>query len=388
LLLLLALAHSVPVRDNELERAILLMEQNPLIDGHNDLPYQLYGRYSNQLARINLNNHQPNLHTDIPRLRTGRMGAQFWSVYVSCDKDFTVWSDDVRRTLEQIDVTKRMVEWYPETFELALTAQDIKDIFARGKIASLIGMEGGHSIDSSLAALRMMYDTGARYMTLTHSCHTPWADTCSDPPLHNGLTDFGIDVIREMNRIGMFIDISHVSATVMHEVLSISRAPVIFSHSSSYALCNNSRNVPDDVLRLTAANGGVVMVNFFSSFVCCGRACALADVADHIEHMANVGGVDIVGIGGDYDGVSSLPVGLEDVSKYPELFAELIRRGFSDADIIKILGGNLLRAMEQMEQTARDLQEETNPGETFIRPGKTCDKSDGHDHGKDHSSEL
>jgi len=372
LVLFISLAFSAPIKDNELERAILLMEQHPLIDGHNDLPYQLYGKWNNQLARVNLNEYQPSLHTDIPRLREGRMGAQFWSVYVGCNSNVYAWTDSVRATIDQIDVTRRMIDAYPDTFELALTSQDIKDIFARGKIASLMGMEGGHSIDSSLGTLRMMYDLGSRYMTLTHNCHTPWADSTSLNPIHNGLTDFGVDIIREMNRLGMFIDLSHVSHDVMRQVLGITRAPVIFSHSSAYSLCNNTRNVPDDVLSMMKANGGVVMVNFYSNFVCCQASCQLSDVADHIEHLVNVGGVEIVGIGGDYDGVPSLPVGLEDVSTYPELFAELLRRGFSDQDIIQILGGNLLRAMEQMEIVAQAMQAEGPPGETFIKFSRTC----------------
>ena len=252
-----------------------------------------------------------------------------------------------------------MIELYPSHFELALTAADIRRIFASGRIGSLMGMEGGHSIDASLGTLRMMYGLGVRYMTLTHSCHTSWADSCTPTPLHGGLTDFGRKVIAEMNRLGMLVDISHVSPDTMRDVLSVTKAPVIFSHSSALALCSNVRNVPDDVLASTAANGGVVMVNFYSGFVCCQALCNLTDVADHIEYMASVAGYDHVGIGADYDGVSGLPVGLQDVSTYPALFAELLRRGVSEEDLIKVAGGNLLRVLEATEIVARELQAET-----------------------------
>ena len=299
------------------------------------------------------------------------MGGQFWSVYIPCKSTFTQWSDDVKRTLEQIDVTKRMVKQYSQDFELALTAQDIRGAFARGRVASLMGIEGGHQIDNSLATIRLMHELGVRYMTLTHNCHTPWADTHAAAPIHNGLTSFGKELVLEMNRVGMFIDLSHVSVAVMRDVLTTSKAPIIFSHSSVHSICNTTRNVPDEILELTARNGGVVMINFLSDFICCSNVCPLSDVADHIEYIAHNYGVDYIGVGADYDGGSNLPTGLEDVSKYPHLFAELVARNFSESDVAKILGGNLLRAMEAMEAVALQLQT-GNPEESFIIPERTC----------------
>ena len=265
-----------------------------------------------------------------------------------------------------------MIEHYPEHFELALTAADIRDIMARGKIASLMGVEGAHSMEASLGTLRMLYALGARYMTLTHSCHSSWADSCTPEPTHGGLTDFGRTVIGEMNRLGMLVDISHVSPDTMRDVLDVTKAPIIFSHSSALALCDNVRNVPDDVLARTAENGGIVMVNFYSGFVCCQLACNLTDVADHIQYIASVAGWDHVGIGADYDGVSSLPTGLEDVSTYPDLFAELLRRGVSEADLAKLANGNLLRVLEAVEAVAAQLRASTLPSEALEEYARTC----------------
>lgn len=302
------------------------------------------------------------------------MGGQFWSVYIGCTVDYTQWTNDVMRTLEQIDVTRRMIQMYPNDFQLALTAADIRAAFNQGKVASLMGIEGGHQVDSSLATIRMMHQLGVRYMTLTHNCHTPWADTHAQPAVHNGLTAFGKDLVLEMNRAGIFVDISHVSEKTMRDVLAISKAPIIFSHSSVYSLCNSTRNVPDEVLALTKANGGVVMINYLTGFICCNTPgpCTISHVADHIEYIATRYGVDYIGLGADYDGGSSYPEGLDDVSTYPYLIAELVARGFTETDVSKIIGGNLLRAMEQMEAVARSLQQEELEDESFIVTPKTC----------------
>lgn len=351
------------------QRAAQVLEETPLVDGHNDIPWQLRKYFMNQMENVTLDKNNPEWHTDIPRLRKGKVGAQFWSAYVSCANQY---KNSVRLFLEQIDVIHRMVDKYPGTFTLATTAQDIKDAHKAGKIASLIGVEGGHAMDSSLDALRMLYELGGRYMTLTHSCHTPWADSCTpEKPEHNGLTQFGKDVIREMNRLGMFVDISHVSAKVMHDVLNITEAPVIFSHSSAYALCKNPRNVPDDVLEKLPRNGGVVMVNFYNDYVTCRKDATLSDVADHIDHIKEVAGIDHVGLGGDYDGVPRVPTGLEDVSTYPKLVEELLRRGYSNAEASKIVGGNLITAMEKMEKVAEG-KKEVLPYDNYISVDESC----------------
>jgi len=342
------------------------------------------------------------MHTDIPRLRDGRVGAQWWSVYVSANQPEP---QAVVHTLEQIDFVHRLVERYPEHFELALTAADVERIFADGKIASLIGMEGGHSIGNSLAVLRQMYDRGARYMTITHSRTLDWVDAAGDAPVHDGLTAFGEEVIREMNRLGMLVDLSHVTPDAMRDVLRVTEAPVMFSHSNARALVGHPRNVPDEVLELTAENGGLVMVTFVETFTSEERrqhyaeraayqskveylhagqpetiaeqmeawdaaneapSATLAQVADHIDYLRDQMGVDHVGIGGDYDGVSSLPVGLEDVSTYPELFAELLRRGYTEAELEKIAGLNMLRVLREAEAVAERLQAERGPSEVLI----------------------
>jgi len=382
--------------DALLERAKALHRQVPLIDGHNDFPWALREKSpARDLNVLDLTVSQPSIMTDIPRLRAGGVGGQFWSVYVpvSMQGDAAVTA-----TLEQIDIVHRMVARYPGTFELALTASDVERAFKAGHIASMIGMEGGHSINESLATLRQMHALGARYMTLTHSKNTRWADSATDKVDHHGLTKFGEAVVHEMNRLGMLVDLSHVSPETMAAVLRVTKAPVIYSHSSARALCDHPRNVPDDILKLVAANGGVVMANFYPGFVAPDAApraieqfalanklqdehpndpaavkaaleewqksypmpkATLSMVADHIDHLRQVAGVDHVGIGSDFDGIDVTPVGLEDVSTYPKLTAELLRRGWPDDDIRKLLGLNVLRVMRQAEAVAKSLGKET-----------------------------
>jgi len=374
-----------------------ILRQVPLIDGHNDLAWQFRELCTNNLDGIDLsiNNskHDPTqVVTDLPRLRAGRVGGQFWSVYVP---SMPTNSDAVVAVLEQIDLVHRMFARYPKDLELALTADDVVRIHRKGKIASLIGMEGGHSIGNSLGVLRMTYALGARYMTLTHMQNNDWADSATDKEQHNGLTPFGEQVVREMNRLGMLVDLSHVSTSTMKAALKISQAPVIFSHSSARALCHHVRNVPDDVLQLVAANGGVVMVTFVPEYLTeidradeievsaekrrlklmyphddakykAGAAAwrkihpdprksTLLDVADHIDHIRQVAGIDHVGIGSDYEGFSNPPQGLEDVSCYPGLLAELLKRGYSKNDIKKVAGLNVLRVLREAEKVAAKL---------------------------------
>lgn len=355
-----------------------------VIDGHNDLPWQLREAGDLSVSKTDLSQAQPQFHTDIPRLKKGGMGAQFWSAYVPVEMSST---EAVKATYEQIEVVHRIVDKYPDTFEMALNAADIRRIRANGKIASMIGVEGGHSIGNSLKVLRDFAAKGVRYLTLTHSANTPWADACTDKEKLGGLSKFGEEVIAELNRLGMFVDISHVSAKTMLHALRVTRAPVIASHSSAYGVKKHVRNVPDNVLKLVAENGGVVMVNFFPAFI--GRdarplkmgrsaefmslpgfigmvhdhdqemwqgfvdnnAFPRADVGtvvDHIDHIVKVAGIDHVGLGSDFDGVPYMPEGLEDVSKYPHITEELLRRGYSETDIKKVLGENLLRAFERV----------------------------------------
>ena len=377
-----------------LQRARALHKQVPLIDGHNDYPWALRQNVARDLDKLDITKPQPTIHTDIARLRAGGVGGQFWSVYTPSD---FAGQTAVTATLEQIDIVHRMMRKYPDTFELALTAADVERIFKKGKIASLIGMEGGHSIDNSLAALRMFHALGARYMTLTHSKNTDWADSGTDTPAHGGLSTFGEQVVREMNWLGMLVDLSHVSPDTMKDAIAISEAPVIFSHSSARAVNDVPRNVPDDVLQLLPKNGGVVMVTFVPQFLSpkvtawsklqadetarlqqqfptdeaarkagldawtkanpAPRA-TLADAADHIDHIRKVAGIDHIGIGGDYDGITSVPEGLEDVSTYPALTAEWLRRGYKDDEIKKILGLNVLRVMRGAEAVAAKLQKQ------------------------------
>jgi membrane dipeptidase len=383
--------------DRLLDRARALHRESPLIDGHNDYPWALRDTAQSDLDRLDLRKSQPAIHTDIERLRAGGVGGQFWSVYVPAE---LAGERAVTATLEQIDIVHRMMRRYPDTFELALTADDVERIFATGKIASLIGMEGGHSIDSSLGALRMFHRLGARYMTLTHSRNVPWADSATDIPAARGLTPFGEEVVREMNWLGMLVDLSHVSPDTMAHAIRVSQAPVMFSHSSARAVTDVPRNVPDEILRMMPANNGVVMVTFVPGFlsaavvawdgvetaererlrrqfpgddraVAAGMAewrrdnpmprATIADAADHIDHIRRVAGIDHIGIGGDFDGISRVPQGLEDVSTYPALTAELLRRGYSDDDIRKISGLNILRVMREAEHVAAKLQAARGP---------------------------
>jgi membrane dipeptidase len=375
--------------DPNLAHARTLHRQVPMVDGHNDFPWEVRTQAGKDITRLDIRAAQPATMTDIPRMRAGGVGGQFWSVYVPPSFE---GRGAVTAVLEQIDIVHAMVARYPDVFELATSAADVRRIFKEGRIASLIGMEGGHTIDSSLGVLRMCYRLGARYLTLTHSKNTVWADSATDTPAHHGLTPFGEDVIREMNRLGMIVDLSHVSDDVMRQVLRLTTAPVIFSHSSARALCPHPRNVPDDVLEMLKQNGGVVMVSFVPGFttpdamawdhaldaeyarleqaspgdpqtleqgVEAWKAAhprvrvTVADVADHIDHVRRVAGIDHVGYGSDFDGISAGPTGLEDVSTFPALTAELLRRGYSDEDLKKVIGLNVLRVMEQVERTAK-----------------------------------
>jgi len=388
------------------QRIERILAQTPLIDGHNDLPWEIRSRFGSDLDKVDLSRStvglpapegSPPLMTDIPRLRAGHVGAQFWSVYIPVEVQGPA---AVQMTIEQIDIVKQMCERYPRDFAMAYTAADIVRLHKSGRIACLIGVEGGHQINNSLAALRAYYDLGVRYMTLTHATNTAWADSATDNPAHHGLTAFGREVVREMNRLGMLADLSHVSAETMRAVLAVSEAPVIYSHSSARALVDHPRNVPDDVLKLVAANGGVVMVNFYPGYISEARrrwdadraaeqarynapplgglyigqperakaalaewerahpkpAVGIGEVADHIGHIAKVAGVDHVGLGSDFDGIPDGPAGLDSVDEYPALFAELVRRGWSDADLGKLAGGNLLRALAKAEEVSARLR--------------------------------
>lgn len=344
------------------EQAKRIHHSGLLFDGHNDLPWQMKIQGQSSFDVLDISQDQPTLHTDIARLRAGGVKAQFWSVYVSAGTDKT--GDALLQTLEQIDIVHRMVRRYPEAFEMANTAADIRRIAAAGKIACMMGIEGGHSIRESIPVLRRLYDQGCRYMTLTHSKSLTWADSATDTPQANGLSPFGEEVVREMNRLGMLIDLSHVSVATMKQALKVSEAPVIFSHSSARAINDHPRNVNDEVLRLTAANGGVVMVNFYSGFIAPTEQIrkndkslgTLSDVVDHIEHIIQIAGIDHVGIGSDFDGVPRLPIGLEDVSTYPRITQELLNRGHQREAIHKILGGNVLRVLADAERIATRLQ--------------------------------
>jgi membrane dipeptidase len=358
-----------------------------VIDGHNDLPWAMRKLCEYDMDKVDLSRGVPALQTDIPRLRAGGVTGQFWSAYVPSTMS---GAEAVSATLEQIDFVHRMVERFPSTFGLALTADDVERVRASGRIASLIGMEGGHSIDESLGVLRMMFDLGARYMTLTHNDNIPWADSATDTPVLGGLSAFGEDVVREMNRLGMLVDLSHVSADVMRDALRVSSSPVIFSHSSARAVCDVVRNVPDDVLGTLAINGGVCMVTFVPDFVAvpCAhwfqesqRMCAeqggdnrrfaglgpfirerektdpmpeatIVDVVRHVNHVRNVAGIEHVGIGGDFDGSSYMPEGLKDVSGYPALFAALADDGWSAGDLDRLQSANILRVMRDAEDVA------------------------------------
>lgn len=344
------------------EEANAIHQSGMLFDGHNDLPWQIWQIGESSFEKMDIAKPQPKLHTDIPRLKTSGLKAQFWSVYVPAETDAT--GDALLKTLGQIDLAHKMVKKYPDMFEMAATSGDVERIAREGKIASMLGVEGGHSIENSLQNLKRFYDLGVRYMTLTHSKSLGWADSATDKPNSNGLSHFGEEVIREMNRLGMLVDLSHVSPETMKAALKITKAPVIFSHSSARAICDHPRNVPDDVLRELPKNGGVVMINFYSGFIVPmdqqkkdpKSRGTLKDVVDHIEHVIKTAGIDHVGIGSDYDGINRTPVGLEDVSCYPAITQELLNRGYDKKAIHKILGGNVLRALRQAETVARELQ--------------------------------
>jgi membrane dipeptidase len=387
-------------------RVSRIFREVPLIDGHNDLPWEYRDRVKSHLADLDIRQDQSKLekplHTDIVRLRKGGLGAQFWSVYVPVTMK---GADAVQATFEQIDIVHRLTAIYPDTFELARTADDVVRIHKSGKIASMIGVEGGHSINNSLAVLRRLYDAGARYMTITHSDNNDWADSATAAPKHGGLTPFGKAVIGEMNRLGMLVDLSHVAPATMHAALDTTAAPVIFSHSSARALTNHARDVPDDVLRRLRDNGGVVMITFVPSFVSekvraygaeetayeaklkelyQGQPdkvkdelakweianpkprATVSDVADHVEHVIDVAGEDHVGIGGDFDGITSTPAGLESVADYPNLFTELLRRGHSEEQLKKLAGLNVLRVMREAEAVAAKLQKERPASDVMI----------------------
>jgi membrane dipeptidase len=329
-----------------------------LFDGHNDLPWEIREKGNSSFDVIDISQHQARLHTDIPRLRKGGLKAQFWSVYVPAGTEQT--GDALLQTLHQISIVQAMIRKYPETFELAATADDIERIVAEGRIASMMGVEGGYSIQEDNGNLQRLYDLGVRYMTLTHSKSLSWADSATDNPRVNGLSEFGREVIAEMNRLGMVVDLSHVSPDTMKAALAVTRAPVMFSHSSARAVCDHPRNVPDDVLSLVRENQGVVMVNFFSMFILPTSQLhrdqeargSIHDVVDHIDHLVRVAGVDHVGIGSDFDGVPRLPVQLDSVADYPLITQELLNRGYDRESIHKILGGNVLRVLKQVEAAA------------------------------------
>jgi membrane dipeptidase len=385
-----------------LDRARALLAAHPLVDGHNDLAFELREQFGYDLDRYDVGQRQERTQTDLVRLAEGGVGAQFWSVFVPAG-----WAGEraVAATLEQVDAVRALVARYPDRLALAVTADDVQSARASGRIASLMGAEGGHSIGGSLGVLRVLRGLGVRYLTLTHNDNVPWADSATDVEHLGGLNDFGRDVVRELNRIGMLVDLSHVSPGTMRDALATTSAPVIFSHSSARALCDHVRNVPDDVLAALPGNGGVCMVTFVPAFVSedcrawddevfAGMAArgenvrdwqayvrasarhavehpppraTLAQVADHIEHVREVAGVDHVGIGGDFDGCGTLPLGLEDVSRYPALVAELVGRGWSDADLARLTRGNALRVLRAADDAAEATPWERQP-QGALRP--------------------
>lgn len=372
-------------------QAQAIHQRGYVFDGHNDLPWEIRTKTTRGFDEFDIALPQPQLHTDIERLREGNVGAQYWSVYVPVET--IAQGTAFQTTREQIELVKKMIDRYPDVFELALDAEDVDRIRAKGKIASLIGMEGGHSIENSIGKLRQLHEMGARYLTLTHTDTLDWADSATDTAKSDGLSEFGMEIVREMNRLGMQVDLSHVSPATMHDVLDTTSAPVIFSHSSSKAIADHPRNVPDDVLARLPKNGGVVLINFFSGFVVPESAVVLKQMADlrrtlqqkypnskedrerelkqwqvahpypagdaeiivdHIERVIQVAGIDHVGLGSDYDGISKLPAGIEDVSKYPVLTELLLRRGYDEAAIHKILYGNALRVLRATTAVAKE----------------------------------
>jgi membrane dipeptidase len=412
----LSSASALAASNDYQERLDRVLKQTPLIDGHNDLPWEIRERNKGRLSTIDLKSDTSKLTpppdsaplmTDIPRLRAGHVGGQFWSVWVPVN---IKGPEAVQTTIEQIDLVKRMAARYPADFAMAETAAEVRRIHRAGKIACLIGIEGGHQVNNSLAVLRQMYDLGARYMTLTHVLDIDWADAATDAPVHHGLTPFGVEVVHEMNRLGMLVDLSHVSPETMRAALAATRAPVIFSHSSARAIVDHPRDVPDDILAMVTRNGGVVMVNFNPGYVSAARnqwdadraaelaryssppygglyigqpdrakaalekwesehpkpVTTVAQVADHIDHIRQVAGVDHVGLGSDFDGIPEGPSGLDAVDKYPALLEELMRRGWSDADIAKVAGENILRVMGEAEQVSAKLRAGEAPSEATL----------------------
>lgn len=382
-------------QDDALKRAHKLLSRSILIDGHNDLPWEIRTdkKHPGSVELYDLRGQVPG-QTDLKRLRKGGVGAQFWSVYIPGE----IADHYARTQLEQIDIARRMIARYPGDLQFAHTAADIRTAHKKGRIASLLGMEGGHAIENSLGALRAYYDLGVRYMTLTHNVHLDWADSAALPPKHGGLTPFGEQVVLEMNRLGMLVDLSHVAPETMDDALRVSKAPVIFSHSSARGVCDVPRNVPDDILVRLKQNGGVIMITFVAGFVDPAIAAiqqpafaeyrrrsqgksveeqqkiedeifnnlklpktTIGKVADHFDHVRKIAGVEHIGIGGDFDGNSSWPEGLSDVSMYPSLFAELIRRGWTDRELEMVAGGNVLRVMEKAEAVARSMKDQPVP---------------------------
>jgi membrane dipeptidase len=412
LLLVSPLAAQEGAVDPATATANAALEAAPVFDGHNDVPIQLRSRVANQINAFDFEDTTDTgadhpegraLHTDLARLRQGKVGAQFWSVYVPSNPDE---AEAVQQVIEQIDVTKRLIARYPQALRFATTADEVERAMSDGRVASLLGMEGGHSIGSSLAVLRQLHALGARYMTLTHNSNTPWADAATDTPKHDGLSDFGKDVVREMNRLGMLVDLSHVSEATMIDALEVAKVPVIFSHSGARAVNGHPRNVPDSVLRRLPYNGGIVMVVALPSFINEERrqwnarreaeaarlralfqgqpqavrermdawdkanpepATTIKHMADHIDHIREIAGVETIGIGGDFDGMPTGPVGFEDVRGYPALFAELARRGYSQAELEMIANRNVLRVMRAAEAYAASVAGEP-PIETLINP--------------------
>jgi len=412
ILILLAAATAVPLAaqvpdSSYIRRALRLHREVPMMDGHNDFPWEMRSQ-----AHLSWEGHDmlagmPTFMTDIPRLRAGGVGGQFWSIYIDPS---LIPQGAARSMMEQIDMVKQMEARWPAVFAPARTADDVMRAHRQGKIASLLGIEGGHAIENSMGALRMFFDLGVRYMTLTWNNDLAWADAAAGTKSHNGLTPFGREVVREMNRLGMLVDISHVSDSVMVQVLRSSEAPAIFSHSSARALAEHRRNVPDWILRMVPQNGGIVMVNFYCDFVDSARVrynaargaagaaarqgagdsvafrramdqwtaanpapppTSLRVVADHIEHIRDVAGVDHVGYGSDFDGIDCAPEGLNDVSTFPRLTAELLRRGWSDADVKKVIGLNLLRVMRGAETAARQIQARRPPSSATLAMDST-----------------